>query len=205
MLTAMLSRVAASLGVLVLAATVAGAEPVAVLATNHGEIAIRFVDGAPQTAAQFRRLVEEGFYDGTNFYRVVDGHVIQAGDGGENEQPTVPAEFGAYPHVTGAVGLARAEDPDSGSTEFYICVAPRPHLDGRYAVFGLVADGHETVLSIARTEVEERFVGEEGSVAFHQPVEDVVIERAWIEERDLAPLAALEAGATTDAQAEGGG
>lgn len=199
MLAAMLRRVAATLGVLILAAGAAGAEPVAVLATNHGEIAIRFVDGAPQTAAQFRRLVEEGFYDGTKFYRVVDGHVIQAGDGGENDEPTVPAEFGAYPHVTGAVGLARAEEPDSGSTEFYICVAPRPHLDGRYAVFGLVADGYETVLSIARTEVEERYVGEEGNVAFHRPVREVVIDSAWIEDRELPPLRAFE---TTEAEGE---
>lgn len=167
------------------------AEPVAVLETNHGEIAIRFVDGAPQTAAQFQRLVEDGFYDGTKFYRVVDGHVIQAGDGGENEESTVPAEFGAYPHVTGAVGLARGEDPDSGSTEFYICVAPRPHLDGRYAVFGLVTEGFDTALSIARSEVEEQFVGEEANVSFHKPVQEVVIERAWIEDRDLPPLARL--------------
>lgn len=179
--------VAAAIG-----STLSLAEPVAVLATNHGEIAIRFVDGAPQTAAQFQRLVGEGFYDGTEFYRVVDGHVIQAGDGGENDQPTVAAEFGAWPHVTGAVGLARGEDLDSGSTEFYICVAPRPHLDGRYAVFGLVVDGYESVLSIARTEVEEQFVGEAGNVAFHQPVEDVIIERAWIEDRDLPPLSTLE-------------
>lgn len=198
MLAAMLRSIGTILGVLTLPLSIA-AEPVAVLATNHGEIVIRFVDGAPQTAAQFQRLVEEGFYEGTTFYRVVDGHVVQAGDGGENEQPTVPAEFGAYPHVTGAVGLARAEDPDSGSTEFYICVAPRPHLDGRYAVFGLVVDGHETVLSIARTEVEERFVGEEGSVAFHRPVREVVIERAWIEDRDLPSLAVL---ATKEAEDE---
>lgn len=188
----MFRRLAIGVAAAAVCSTLSLAEPVAVLATNHGEIAIRFVDGAPQTAAQFQRLVGEGFYDGTEFYRVVDGHVIQAGDGGENDQPTVAAEFGAWPHVTGAVGLARGEDPDSGSTEFYICVAPRPHLDGRYAVFGLVVDGYESVLSIARTEVEEQFVGEEGNVAFHRPVEYVVIERAWIEDRDLPPLSALE-------------
>lgn len=188
----MFKRLAIGVAAAAVCSTPSLAEPVAVLATNHGEIAIRFVDGAPQTAAQFQRLVEEGFYDGTTFYRVVDGHVIQAGDGGENDQPTVAAEFGAWPHVTGAMGLARAEDPDSGSTEFYICVAPRPHLDGRYAVFGLVVDGYESVLSIARTEVEEQFVGDAGTVAFHQPVGDVVIERAWIEDRDLPPLSALE-------------
>ncbi len=175
------------------------AEPVVVLETNHGPISIRFLpQGAEATAAQFRRLVEEGFYDGTEFYRVVDGHVIQAGDGGENDQPTVSAEFGAYPHVTGAVGMARGADPDSGSTEFYICVAPRPHLDGRYAVFGLVESGYQTVLSIARTDVDEQFVGDEGNVAFHAPVEPVVIERATIQDRDLAPLAELPTAAAEE-------
>ena len=181
---------------LALVGAAAHAEPVAVLSTNHGEMVIRFVPGAKLTAAQFRRLVADGFYDGLPFYRVVAGHVIQAGDGGENDEPTVPAEFSAWPHVSGAVGLARGDDPDSGSTEFYICVAPRPHLDGRYAVFGLIDDGFETVHSIARTEVTERFVGEASNVAFHEPIDAVVIERAWIEERDLPPLPEL--GAATE-------
>ena len=87
--------------------------------------------------------------------------------------------------------MARGEDPDSGSTEFYICVAPRPHLDGRYAVFGLIADGFATALAIARTEVKEQFVGEAKNVSFHEPVEAVVIESARIEERDLPPLPEL--------------
>ena len=73
---------------------------------------------------------------------------------------------------------------------------PRPHLDGRYAVFGLIEDGFEAVHSIARTEVTERFVGEASNVAFHEPVDAVVIERAWIEERDLPPLPEL--GAVTE-------
>ncbi len=179
------------------------AEPVVVLQTNHGEMVIRFVEsGAPHTVAQFKRLVEQGFYDGLPFYRVVEGHVIQAGDGGENEQPTVAGEFGAYPHVTGAVGLARSEDPDSGSTEFYICVAPRPHLDGRYAVFGLVQEGYDTMLSIARSDVDQQFVGDESNIAFHSPVEPVVIERAYLEDRALAALQPLAVAASVEAAGE---
>ena len=94
----------------------AGSEEICVLETSMGTLAFRFFpEKAPTTVVNFKRLVREGFYEGKNFYRVVAGHVIQAGDGGENDQPTVEAEFGAWPHVKGAVGLARDEDPDSGA------------------------------------------------------------------------------------------
>ena len=158
-------------------------EEVAVLETSHGTMAFRlFADEAPLTVANFKALVGEGFYDGLPFYRVVKGHVIQAGDGGENGRPTVKGEFGAHPHVTGAVGLARDADPDSGSTEIYICHAPRPHLDGRYAVFGLLVEGFDVLEAIGNVAVEERW---EGEVAFHRPVEPVVIQRAWLDRRPV--------------------
>jgi cyclophilin family peptidyl-prolyl cis-trans isomerase len=113
--------------------------------------------------------------------------VIQAGDGGENDQPTVPLEAGAYPHVEGAVGLARDVDPDSGSTELYVCLADRPHLDGKYAVFGRVADGLDVLRRIGAVEVEERWVGDEGQIAFHEPVEPVIIRRARLRPAGAAP------------------
>lgn len=153
-----------------------------VLETSLGTMTIRlFPAEAPATVANFKRLVAEGFYDGKPFYRVVAGHVIQTGDGGENDQPTVPLEAGGHPHVEGAVGLARDSDPDSGSTEIYVCLAPRPHLDGRYAVFGQLDDGFEVLRAIGAVEVEEKWVGDDGQVAFHEPKTPVVIERAWIE------------------------
>ena len=157
---------------------------VCVLETSHGTMVMTlFRAQAPLTTANFEKLVGKGFYDGKPFYRVVEGHVIQAGDGGENDHPTVQGEFGAYPHVTGAVGLARSEDPDSGSTEIYICHAPRPHLDGRYAVFGLVVEGLDVLDAIGNVEVEEQW---EGEVAFHKPVEPVLISRAFCESRYLS-------------------
>ena len=156
----------------------------AVLETTAGTMVFRlFEEEAPLTTANFKRLVKAGFYDGKPFYRVVAGHVIQAGDGGENDEPTVAGEFGAYPHVVGALGLARDSDPDSGSTEIYVCHAPRPHLDGRYAVFGLLVEGFEVLEAIATAEVEEQWLGE---VAFHKPIEQVVIERARLERRPAA-------------------
>ncbi len=159
-------------------------EEVCVLETSMGTMVFRlFEDDAPATVRNFKGLVREGFYDGLPFYRVVAGHVIQAGDGGESDRPTVKGEFGAHPHVTGALGLARSEDPDSGSTEIYVCHAPRPHLDGRYAVFGLLLEGFDVLEAIGSVEVKERW---EGEVAFHEPKTAVTIKRATLERRAVA-------------------
>lgn len=180
---------------LLVASGVSAAETdeVCVLETSMGSMVIRFFEEeAPLTVANFKELVREGFYDGLPFYRVVDGHVIQAGDGGENDQPTVKGEFGASPHVTGAVGLARDEDPDSGSTEIYICHAPRPHLDGRYAVFGLLIAGFDVLEAIGQVQVIEEWVGDEKNIAFHKPVEEVLILKAHIERRTLEDVRAAE-------------
>jgi cyclophilin family peptidyl-prolyl cis-trans isomerase len=158
-------------------------EEVGVLETSMGTMVFRFFDSAaPLTTANFKQLVGEGFYDGLKFYRVVKGHVIQTGDGGESGRPTVKGEFGAHPHVTGAVGLARGADPDSGSTEIYICHEPRPHLDGSYAIFGLLVEGFEVLEAIANVAVEAQWAGR---VAFHKPLQPVIIERAYIERRAL--------------------
>lgn len=156
-------------------------EEVCVLETSMGTMVFRFFEeAAPLTSRNFKSLVREGFYDGKTFYRVVRGHVIQAGDGEGTSRPTVQGEFGAHPHVVGAVGLARDEDPDSGGTEFYICLAPRPHLDGRYAIFGLLVEGLDVLEHIGGVDVEEAW---EGEVAFHKPKTPVVIERAYLRER----------------------
>jgi cyclophilin family peptidyl-prolyl cis-trans isomerase len=154
---------------------------VCVLETSLGTMVFRFFeDDAPQTVANFKKLVREGFYDGRPFYRVVKGHVIQTGDGGESGRPTVKAEFNAHPHVAGTVGLARSQDPDSGSTEFYVCLAPRPHLDGKYAVFGQLIEGMDVLEKIGNVPVNEKLL--EG-LAFHEPKEPVVLRKARIEIR----------------------
>ncbi len=160
------------------------AEEVCVLKTSMGTMAFRFFDkDAPRTVEHFKTLVRDGFYNGREFYRVVKGHVIQTGDGGENDRPKVKAEFNANPHVTGAVGLARDTDPDSGSTEIYLCHAPRPHLDGKYTVFGQLVEGMDVLEKIGNVEVDEKFL--EGGVAFHKPKKPVIIEKAWIETRKI--------------------
>ncbi|WP_417361053.1 peptidylprolyl isomerase [Gallaecimonas pentaromativorans] len=157
------------------------AQTMATIETSKGAMTFTlFDDVAPKTIANFKALADKGWYDGKLFYRVVKGHVIQAGSGDDNDpvtlQQTVPAEFSGKPHLKGTLGLARNEDPDSGSTEFYICDAPRPHLDGKYTVFGQLSDGEQTLDAIANTEVEEEWLdGGEKPIAFHHPKEPVRI------------------------------
>lgn len=161
------------------------AEEVFVLETSLGTMVFRlFEKDAPRTVESFRKLVREGFYDGRPFYRVVQGHVIQTGDGGESGRPTVPDEFNANLHVTGALGLAHDKEPNTGSTEIYVCLAPRPHLDGRFTVFGQLIDGLDVLQKIGGVPVNEKFL--EGNIAFHEPREPVLIRKARLETRPAA-------------------
>ena len=111
---------------------------------------------APKTVAQFKTLVRQGFYDGTPFHRVIDGFMAQGGDPtgtgtGGSKLPNVPAEFSKYAHfLTGTVGMARSQDPNSGNSQFFICFQPAPSLDGKYTIFGRVVEGMQYVHDIKR-------------------------------------------------------
>lgn len=131
-----------------------------------------FEADAPKTVAQFRKLLSQRFYSGKYFYRVVKGHVIQAGDGGA---PPLPPEFNTRPHLFGTLGLGRIGDEWSGDSEIYICVASRPHLDGRYTVFGQLIRGADVLSKIAEVPVEERWEGPDKKMAMHMPLKPVVI------------------------------
>jgi peptidyl-prolyl cis-trans isomerase B (cyclophilin B) len=131
-------------------------DEVAVIQTAKGEIRIRFFPkDAPNHVASFIELAESGFYDGTTFHRVEPGFVAQGGDPysktGEGPVGTggpgwrLKAEFNRRPHLEGTVAMARAQDPDSAGSQFYICLAPAPFLDGKYTVFGEVVDGMDVV------------------------------------------------------------
>ena len=151
--------------------------PVAVLETSLGTIKFKlYEDKAPITTANFIKLAESGFYDGLIFHRVVDNFVIQTGDplgtgmGGSAE--TIPLEIGkGLTHTDGAVGMARSQDPNSASSQFYICDGPQHGLDGNYAVFGQVVERMEVVRAIASVKVD----------ANKKPLEDVVMTKAYIE------------------------
>ncbi len=115
-----------------------------------GEIRIEFFpEDAPKTVESFITLAKKGFYDGLTFHRVVPGFVVQGGDpkgdgtGGPGYK--IKAEFNKRKHVRGAVAMARAQDPDSAGSQFYITFGSQPQLDGQYTVFGQVVLGMEHV------------------------------------------------------------
>jgi peptidylprolyl isomerase len=119
-------------------------------------------DLAPKTVARIKELARKGFYDGIVFHRVIDGFMAQTGDptgtgtGGSGQH--LKAEFNQAHFVRGTVGMARAADPNSADSQFFICFAPQPGLDGQYTVFGQVASGMEFVDAI------KRGVGQSGTV-----------------------------------------
>src|SRR5579863_7659472 len=99
-------------------------------------------DLAPHHVARIKELVRKGFYDGIAFHRVIPGFMAQTGDpkgdgtGGSGQN--LKAEFSQEHHVRGTVSMARAQSPDSADSQFFICFAPAPFLDGKYTIFGQV-------------------------------------------------------------------
>lgn len=141
---------------------------VAVITTDLGTIKFKLLtDIAPKTCANFKKLATAGFYDGTIFHRVIKGFMIQGGDIltrdaiPENDgigEPgyTIPAEFSKVKHVKGTVSMARKQDPNSAGSQFFICHATAPHLDGQYTAFGEVIEGMDVLDKIAEAPVGER-------------------------------------------------
>ncbi len=113
---------------------------------NGGRVVIKMrPDLAPQHVARIKELTRQGFYDGLTFHRVIPGFVAQGGDpdgngtGGSGQN--IPAEFSDAKHQRGTVSMARAADPDSADSQFYICYDDLPSLDGQYTVWGEVVKG----------------------------------------------------------------
>ena len=116
-------------------------------------------DTAPITVQNFMDLANKGFYDGLTFHRIIDGFMIQGGDpngdGTGGADTNIIGEFSAngyennIAHVKGVISMARAQDPNSASSQFFIMVADAPHLDGQYAAFGHVTSGQDVVDKIA--------------------------------------------------------
>lgn len=113
-----------------------------------------FPELAPQHVTQIRYLVEQKFYDGLLFHRVIDGFMVQTGcphgTGAGGVTPTIPAEFSEEKHVRGTCSMARTQDPDSASCQFFICLADTPSLDGQYSIWGQVVEGMEFIDSIKK-------------------------------------------------------
>ena len=134
--------------------------PKAIIKTKFGDIHIKlYPDVAPNHVENFIKLAKSGFYDGTIFHRVIPGFMIQGGDpntknslrkdtygqGGPKDEKGNPimlkAEFSDIPHKRGIVSMARANEPDSAGSQFFIVVESSPFLDGKYTVFGEVTKG----------------------------------------------------------------
>lgn len=121
---------------------------VVTMTTDKGVIKFKFYSkDAPATSRRITQLIQQKFYDGLTFHRVVPGFVVQGGDptglgtGGSGQK--LKAEFNQRKHVEGAVAMARASDPNSADSQFYITLGSFPHLDGNYTIFGQVIEGLE--------------------------------------------------------------
>lgn len=169
--------------------------PIAVLETSQGTIEIElYEDQMPITAGNFKKLVEEGFYDGTKFHRVIDGFMIQGGDpltktdqvlryGTGNPGYTIPDEHVAgekLTNVRGTIAMANS-GPESGGSQFFINLVDnqrldfdKPPLSSKHPVFGRVVAGMDVVDAIAQVETNQRDL----------PLTDVVIEQATIRQAE---------------------
>lgn len=133
------------------------AENTLLMETSQGSIVIEMKpDLAPTHVARIKELVRSGFYDGIVFHRVIDGFMAQTGcpqgtgTGGSGQK--LKAEFSNEKHVRGTCSMARAMDPNSGDSQFFICFQDAPWLDGQYTVWGVVIDGMDNVDKIKRGE-----------------------------------------------------
>jgi|TARA_B110000914_G_scaffold30182_1_gene22890 cyclophilin family peptidyl-prolyl cis-trans isomerase len=147
---------------------------IAVISTRFGDIKLEFFDDiAPKHVESFKLHAQNGYYDGTTFHRVIPGFMIQGGDpltksedksrhgtggnaakffgiGSEESESTwnLPAEFSTTKHTRGILSMARSQSPDSGGSQFFICVADANFLDNQYTVFGKVVSGMEVIDAI---------------------------------------------------------
>jgi len=143
-------------------------ENIMILKLKNGEVKIElFPDVAPKHVERIKKLANEGKYDNVVFHRVIDGFMAQTGDvkfgnssdknfnlsragTGGSSLPDLPAEFNDLPHERGTLSMARAQDPDSANSQFFICFKSAPFLDRQYTVFGKVIEGMEVVDKIKK-------------------------------------------------------
>jgi len=136
---------------------VANPEDTLIIETSKGNVVVEMrPDLAPNHVARIKELARQGFYDGVPFHRVIEGFMAQTGDptgtgaGGSGQK--LQAEFHAEPHTRGAVSMARAQSPDSGDSQFFICFDDATFLDRKYTLWGRVIEGMENVDQINKGE-----------------------------------------------------
>lgn len=147
--------------------TVSGKQTVEIVVADFGTIEVELdADVAPVTVNNFISLAKEGFYDGLTFHRIIDGFMIQGGDpqgdGTGGSEDTIKGEFeqngveNTISHERGVISMARTQENDSASSQFFIMHADATYLDGAYAAFGVVTKGMDIVDAIVEaTQVED--------------------------------------------------
>jgi len=150
-----------------------------VLETNKGEIVIRLYE--MDTSQNFIQLVEQGFYDGIKFHRVIEGFMIQGGDpltkddskkelwGTGGPGYTIKDEFKEYSNLRGTISMANA-GPNTGGSQFFINLVDNEYLDNKHPVFGEVIEGMKIIDEISRVETDRN----------DRPIEDIIILRAYL-------------------------
>ena len=153
----------------------------ATIHTDLGNMTLRFFpDLAPKHVENFIDLAEKGFYDHKTFHRIIKGFMVQGGcprgDGTGDGPRRLKAEFNDTPHVEGTLSMARSQDPDSASCQFFICLARAEWLDGQYTAFGELTDdaSRETLRKIGEVKT--------GGAERSTPVKPVKIDKVTVEE-----------------------
>ncbi|HEX4195388.1 MAG TPA: peptidylprolyl isomerase [Stellaceae bacterium] len=145
---------------LVAPALAADLENTLYLDVPKGRVVIELLPNiAPATVARVKELTRQHFYDGLKFHRVIDGFMAQTGDprgdGTGGSGKNLKAEFNSTRFVRGTLGMARSQDPNSADSQFFICFAPAPFLDGKYTAFGQVVAGMEFVDAIKKGDPDD--------------------------------------------------
>lgn len=160
--------------------------PIVVINTSKGIIKVElFVDKVPNTCDNFIKLVNDGFYDGLIFHRISDDFMIQGGlmypDGSTKESPYGPIDLEINPevrHVDGAISMARTTDPNSATSQFFICDGDQTLLDDSYAAFGVTISGIDVIRNIASQPQDNSSPAGGG-----KPLEDIIINSITIENK----------------------
>ena len=159
---------------------------IATMETSKGVVTLElWEDKAPNTVVNFVSLANDGRYDGVEFHRVIDGFMAQTGDvqhknGTGGPGYSIPAEFDPeLKHVRGVLSMARASDPDSGGSQFFIMFAAASHLDGKYAAFGRVIEGMDVIDKLTKGDGPNgSFVNAKQDKILKLRVESVPVESA---------------------------
>jgi peptidyl-prolyl cis-trans isomerase B (cyclophilin B) len=156
--------------------TTSSTNEVAVFKTSEGELVIAFwPDVAPNTVENFKKLARQGFYDGTCFHRIIDGFMIQGGDP-NTKDPSRESAWGQggpgyqikgetntrsdRAHVRGVISMANSGNPDTAGSQFFICLASTPQLDGGYTTFGTLIKGDDVLTRLGKSPVKPDAHGE---------------------------------------------